>query len=102
MEDPWQYRRLVGKLNYLTITRPCISFVVTVVSQFLDSPCDSHWHALVHILRYIKSAPGKGLLFENKEHKQVVGYTNADWVGCPTNRRSISGYCILIGGNLVS
>ena len=43
LRDPGKYRRLVGKLNYLTITRPDISFLVSVVSQFLQSPCDSHW-----------------------------------------------------------
>ena len=41
-------------------------------------------------------------MFENKGNKQIVGYTDEDWAGCPTNRRSTSGYCILIGGNLVS
>ena len=45
--DPGRYRRLVGKLNYLTITRPDISFPVSVVSQFLQSPCDSHWDAII-------------------------------------------------------
>ena len=40
--DPGRYRRLVGKLNHLTITRPDLSFPVSVVSQFLQSPCDSH------------------------------------------------------------
>ena len=40
--DLGRYRRLVGKLNYLTITQPDISFPVSVVSQFLQSPCDSH------------------------------------------------------------
>ncbi|RVW47659.1 Retrovirus-related Pol polyprotein from transposon TNT 1-94 [Vitis vinifera] len=44
--DPGGYRRLVGKLNYLTITRPDISFPVSVVSQFLQSPCDNHWDAM--------------------------------------------------------
>ena len=42
LHDPGRYRRLMGKLNYLTITRPDISFSVSVVSQFLQSPCDSH------------------------------------------------------------
>ena len=41
------------------MTRPDISFPVSVVSQFMTSPCDSHWEAVVHILRYIKSAPAK-------------------------------------------
>ena len=60
--DPGRYRRLVGKLNYLTITRPDISFPVSVVSQFLQSPCDSHWDAVIRILRYIKSTPGQCVL----------------------------------------
>ncbi|RVW51869.1 Retrovirus-related Pol polyprotein from transposon RE1 [Vitis vinifera] len=100
--DPERYRRLVGKLNYLTITRPDISFPVSVVSQFLQSPCDSHWDAVIRILRYIKSTPGQGVLYENRGHTQVVGYTDADWAGSPTDRRSTSGYCVFIGGNLIS
>ncbi|RVW89814.1 Retrovirus-related Pol polyprotein from transposon RE2 [Vitis vinifera] len=100
--DPGRYRRLVGKLNYLTITRPDISFPVSVVSQFLQSPCDSHWDAVIRILRYIKSTPSQGVLYENRGHTQVVGYTDADWAGSPTDRRSTSGYCVFIGGNLIS
>ncbi|RVX19942.1 Retrovirus-related Pol polyprotein from transposon TNT 1-94 [Vitis vinifera] len=86
-----------GKLNYLTITRPNISFPVSVVSQFLQSPCDSHWDAVIRILRYIKSIPGQGVLYENRGHTQVVGYTDADWADSPTDRRSTSGYCVFIG-----
>ncbi|RVW65310.1 Retrovirus-related Pol polyprotein from transposon RE1 [Vitis vinifera] len=100
--DPGRYRRLVGKLNYLTITRPDISFPVSVVSQFLQSPCDSHWDAVIRIPRYIKSTPGQGVLYENRGHTQVVGYTYADWAGSPTDRRSTSRYCVFIGGNLIS
>ncbi|OIS98281.1 putative mitochondrial protein [Nicotiana attenuata] len=102
LRDPTRYRRLVGKFNYLTVTRPDISYRVSVVSQFMDSPCDSHWDAVVRILRYIKSVPGKGLLFEDRGHEQIVGYTDADWAGSPSDRRSTSGYCVLVGGNLVS
>ncbi|XP_045789477.1 uncharacterized mitochondrial protein AtMg00810-like [Trifolium pratense] len=100
--DPGRYRRLVGKLNYLTMTRPDISFAVSVVSQFLNSPCDSHWDAVVRILRYIKGSPGRGIVYENRGHNNVVAYTDADWAGCPSDRRSTSGYCVLIGGNLIS
>ncbi|RVW72360.1 Retrovirus-related Pol polyprotein from transposon TNT 1-94 [Vitis vinifera] len=95
--DPGRYRRLVGKLNYLTITHPDISFPISVVSQFLQSPCDSHWDAVIRILRYIKSTPGQGVLYENKGHTQVVGYTDVDWAGSPTDRRSTSEYCVFIG-----
>ena len=78
LRDLGRYRRLVGKLNYLTITRPDISFPVSVVSQFLQSPCDSHWDAVVRILRYIKGTPGQGVLYENRGYTQVVGYSDAD------------------------
>ena len=100
--DPGRYRRLVGKLNYLTITRPDISFAVSIVSQFLNSPCKAHWNAVMRILRYIKGSPGKGLLYEDRGHTRIVGYSDADWAGSPSDRRSTSGYCVLIGGNLIS
>ena len=79
--DLGRYRRLVGKLNYFTITRLDISFPVSVASQFLQSPCDSHWDVIIRILRYIKSTPGQGVLYENRGYTQVIGYTNADWAG---------------------
>ncbi|RVW39503.1 Retrovirus-related Pol polyprotein from transposon RE2 [Vitis vinifera] len=100
--DPGRYRRLVGKLNYLTITRPDISFLCECFSQFLQSPCDSHWDAVIRILRYIKSTPGQGVLYENRGHTQVVGYTDADWAGSPQIDVSTSGYCVFVGGNLIS
>ncbi|RVW31825.1 Retrovirus-related Pol polyprotein from transposon RE1 [Vitis vinifera] len=94
--DPGRYRRLVGKLNYLTITRPDISFPVSVVSQFLQSPCDSHWDAVIRILRYIKSTPGQGVLYENRGHTQVVGYTDADWAGSPQIDVPLQGTVFLL------
>ena len=100
--DPGKHRRLVEKLNYLTITRLDISFAVSVVSQFFNSPCDSHWDVVVWILRYIKGSSGRGLIYENRGHKDIVAYTNVDWVGSPSDRRSTSGYYVLIGSNLIS
>ena len=100
--DPGRYRRLVGRLNYLTITRSDISFPVSIVSQFLQSPCDSHWDAMIRILRYIKGTPGQGVLYENRGHTQIVGYYDADWAGSPVDRRSTSRYYVFIGGNLIS
>ena len=78
LRDLGRYRQLVGKLNYLTITPPNISFPVSVVSQFLQSPYDSNWDVVVYILCYIKRTPGQGVLYENRGHTQVVGYNDAD------------------------
>ncbi|XP_077252529.1 uncharacterized protein LOC143891919 [Tasmannia lanceolata] len=68
LKDPGRYRRLVGKLIYLTVTRPDISYAVGVVSQYMTSPRTSHWNAVVQILKYLKGAPGKGLLFKRHGH----------------------------------
>ncbi|XP_061366398.1 uncharacterized protein LOC133317477 [Gastrolobium bilobum] len=61
LSDHKRYRRLVEKLNYLTVTRPDISFAISVVSQFLNSPCQEHRNAVIPILRYIKAFLGKCL-----------------------------------------
>ena len=78
LRDPKRYRWLVGRLNYLTITRPNISFLMSVVSQFLQSPCDSHWDVVIRILRYIKGTLGQGVLYENRGYTQIVGYCDAN------------------------
>ncbi|XP_061339329.1 secreted RxLR effector protein 161-like [Gastrolobium bilobum] len=105
-EEPFsdfeRYRRLDEKLNYLIVTQPDISFVVTVVSQFLNSPCEEHWNAIVRIIKYIKVSSGKGLEYEDKGYVKVVGYSDADWASCPTDRRYITRYYVFVEGNLVS
>ena len=102
LRNPGRYRRLVSKLNYLAITRPDISFPVCVVSQFLQSPYDSHWDVAVRILHYVLGTPCQGVLYENRYHTQIVGYSDTDWAGPPIDRRSISRYCVFIEGNLIS
>ncbi|GAV77752.1 hypothetical protein CFOL_v3_21222, partial [Cephalotus follicularis] len=86
----------------LTVTRPNIAFAVSVVSQFLSSPRSSHWDAIIRILRYLKGSPGRGLLYCEHGHHQVEGFSDADWAGSPSDRRPTTGYCVFVGGNLVS
>ncbi|KAM7509738.1 hypothetical protein LguiB_008613 [Lonicera macranthoides] len=101
-EDPEKYRRLVGKLNYLTVTRPDIAYSVSVMSQFMSSPTIHHWEVLEQILCYLKGAPGRGILYANHGHTRIEGFSDADWAGSKVDRKSTSGYCIFVGGNLVS
>jgi hypothetical protein len=97
-----RYQRLVGKLIYLSHTRPDISYAVSVVSQFMHCPSKDHMDAVVRILRYLKSAPGKGLMFSKNDHLDIEGYTDADWAGNLSDRKSTSGYFTFVGGNLVT
>ncbi|KAK9217910.1 hypothetical protein WN943_006540 [Citrus x changshan-huyou] len=97
-----RYQRLVGRLIYLSHTRPDIAFAVSLVSQFMHAPGPEHFETVYRILRYLKGSPGKGLLFRKNGHLQVEVYTDADWAGSVTDRRSTSGYCTFVGGNLVT
>ncbi|KAK4390013.1 Retrovirus-related Pol polyprotein from transposon RE2 [Sesamum angolense] len=102
LEDKTKYRRLVGKLIYLTVTRPDISFAVGLVSQFMDKQRLVHWEAALRILKYIKASPGKGLLFKRHGHVKIEAYSDADYAGAKDDRKSTFGYCTYVGGNLVT
>ncbi|CAL2254196.1 unnamed protein product [Prunus armeniaca] len=97
-----QYQRLVGRLIYLSHTRLGIAYVVSVVSQFMHSPSEVHRDAVNRILKYLKSTPGKGLMYSKQGHLDVIGYTDADWARSQTDRQSTSCYFTFVGGNLVT
>ncbi|XP_038885896.1 secreted RxLR effector protein 161-like [Benincasa hispida] len=97
-----RYQRLVGKLIYLSHTRPDISYVVSLVSQFMQAPYVRHMEAVTQILRYLKSTPGKGLMFRKNDRRCIEAYTYSDWAGSVTDRKSTLGYYTFVWGNLVT
>jgi hypothetical protein len=100
--DCERYQRLVGRLIYLCHTHPDILFAVSVVSRYMHDPRKGHMDVIYHILRYLKSAHEKGLIFRKNEHMNIEDYCDSDWANCQDDRRSTSGYCMFVGGNLVS
>ncbi|XP_071687857.1 uncharacterized mitochondrial protein AtMg00810-like [Rutidosis leptorrhynchoides] len=102
LEDPSLYRTLVGKLIYLTITRPDLSYAAQALIQFGQNPRTSHLTALYKILRYVKICPGQGLHFPLDTQLKLKAFCDSDWANCPTSRRSITGYCIFLGSCLIS
>ena len=102
LKDPTQFRRLIGKLIYLTITRPDITFAVNTLNQFMQEPTIHHYKTAVRLLHYLKSVPGQGLFFSSQSPLKLVGYCDADWARCPLTRRSVTGYCIFLGELLIS
>ncbi|CAN6477878.1 unnamed protein product [Victoria cruziana] len=95
------YQPLVGKLICLTLIRPNITYAVNLVSQFMHACTDIHLQATERILCYHKKNPGKELLFTKSSHMRIEGYSDIDWAGSIDTRRSTTGYCIYLGGNLV-
>jgi hypothetical protein len=102
LADPSLYRKLVGSLVYLTITRPDISFAVQQVSQFLQTPRHLHLTAVRRIIRYVHGTPTHGLFFPASNSTHLAAYSDADWAGCADTRRSITGWCVFLGDALIS
>ncbi|RVW59644.1 Retrovirus-related Pol polyprotein from transposon RE1 [Vitis vinifera] len=100
--DKDSYQRLVGKLIYLTHSRPDIGFAVSMVSRYMNNPIERHMKAIYRILQYLKKSPGRGLYFKKTSSREVEVFTDADWAGSLTDRRSTTGYCSYVWGNLVT
>lgn len=96
------YRRAVGLLNYQVLcTRPDLALVASQLAQFLEHPGIKHWAAFKRVLRYLKTTRDFGITLGGSTITLVM-YSDSDYAGCPFTRRSITGYCSMIGGGCVS
>ena len=102
VEDVGLYRRLVGKLIFLTVTRPDISYAVSILSQFMQAPRTIHLEGVYRVLAYIKRAPGRGLLYRRHGHLRIEAYSDSGFAGDKEDRKSHGGYATYVGGNLVT
>ncbi|KAJ4753844.1 polyprotein [Rhynchospora pubera] len=101
-DNPKLFRSIIGSLQYATLTRPDISFAVNKVSQFMQNPTINHWAAVKRILRFLCGTIRHGLHLQAGSPLDINAYCDADWAGCPVDRRSTTGFCIYLGKNLVS
>jgi len=102
LSDPTHYRKLVGKLNFLTNTRMDIAYSVQHLSQFMQTPREPHLRAAYHVLRYLKQDPTMGIFILNKPDLTISAYCDSDWAACPDSRKSVSGYLVLMGDSPIS
>ena len=101
-EDPGLYRSVVGALQYVTITRPEITFCVNKVCQFMHRPLLTHWKAVKRILRYLQGSISFGLHLRSSPCLRLFAFCDSDWGSDPDDRRSTSGHCVFLGPNIIS
>src|SRR4051794_40770981 len=92
LKDPSIYRRLFGRMIYLTISRPDLSYPILILSQFMAKPRPPHLAMAHKVLRYIKETLRQGLMFLANQKLKLIAYCGVDWASCPMTRRSITSY----------
>ncbi|GKE19022.1 ribonuclease H-like domain-containing protein [Tanacetum coccineum] len=100
--DPTLYRSLTGALKYFTFTRPDLSYAVHQLCLYKHDPREPHLNAMKRVLRYLQGTTDLGLLLFRSTTSQLIAYSDTDWAGCSTMRRSTFGYCVFLGDNLLT
>ncbi|GJW02693.1 ribonuclease H-like domain-containing protein [Tanacetum coccineum] len=97
-----EYQKLVGKLIYLTHTRPGISYSVQCLSQYMHSSLQCHFKVALRVLRYLKGAPGIGLQFYKSNDLVLKDFFDVDWAKCLVTKKSVLGFVVMTGDCLIS
>jgi hypothetical protein len=100
--DSTLYKQITGSMMYLTNTRPDICFAVNTLSQFLVEPRHVHLVAPKHVMRYLKGTLDCGLSYDGDHDFRLSGYTDSDWVGSVSDRKSTSGCCFSLESAMIS
>ena len=100
--DPSDFRSIVGALQYLTLTRPDISYAVNIVCQRMHEPTLADFDLLKRVLRYVKGTIFHGLYIHKNSKLNVQAFCDSDWAGCTSTRRSTTGFCTFLGCNIIS
>ncbi|XP_057723960.1 uncharacterized mitochondrial protein AtMg00810-like [Arachis stenosperma] len=100
--DVPHYKRLLGRLVYLTTTRPDITFAIEKLRHCLDCPTQAHYTTNLCVLKYLKQSPATGLFFATSSNLSSIGFSDAGWAACHDIRQSLTGYCFYLGNSLIS
>ncbi|XP_019167844.1 PREDICTED: uncharacterized protein LOC109163551 [Ipomoea nil] len=100
--DLTQYRSFASALQYLTVTRPDLSYAVNRLCQHMHSPSTVNWAALKRVLRYLNGTLHLGLKITASPSLDIHAYSDSDWAGNPDDQKSTSGFAVFLGTNLVS
>jgi hypothetical protein len=101
-EDPTRYHHIIGSLVYLGVTRPDILYFVHILSKFVSAPTQIHYSHLLCVMRYLRGTISCRLFFPCSSSLQLQAYCDATWPSDPSDRRSLSGYCVFLGGSFIT
>jgi hypothetical protein len=101
LEEPTRYRHLVDSLVYLSITRPDISYVLHILSQFMSTPTSVHYGNLLRVLRYLCGTIDRRMFFSSSSSLQLHAYSDATWGFDPSNFKSLSAYYVFLDSTLI-
>ena len=102
LKDSSVYKLVVGRLIYLTITCPNITYTVHILSRFMHAPCKPYMKVAMCVLRYLKNNPSQGLFFPSQNDLSLHAFCDSDWGGYPVSRKSTTDYCVFLGSSLIS
>lgn len=102
IDDPKEYRKLIGSLQYLQFTRLDIAYAVNRLSQFMHRPTDLHWQAAKRILRYLAATPSHGIYFSARNVLSLHAFSDADWAGDADDFISTNAHIVYLGKSPVS
>lgn len=100
--DATLYRQPVGSLIYLTTTRPDLAYAVSVLSQFMFKPLESHWNVTKNVLRYLQGTVDYGIIYTNSSNVRLAGFVDSDWTENVDDRRSIIGYAFSVRSKVIT
>ncbi|CAN1334404.1 Retrovirus-related Pol polyprotein from transposon RE2 [Linum perenne] len=101
-DRPSDFRQLLGSLQYLQMTRPDIAYATNKLSQSMHSPTLTDWTQLKRVLRYLKGTMTQGITLHRHPSHSLTVYSDADWAGDTTDRRSTGAYVTYLGPNIIS
>lgn len=102
LSNATEYQAIVGSLQYLSFTRPDLSFAVNKLSQFMHQPTNDHWIAVKRVLCYLCGTDDQGLLLHRQSSLSLHSFCDADWARNMDDFTSTSAYLVNIGSNLIS
>lgn len=100
--DIHNYCSIVGKLIFLTTTKPDIAYAVSSVSRYMSNPQAAHLNVVKHILCYLQKTSDYGLFNQCSQNNKVEGFIDSDWASCPETRRSTGGYLFTLSGAAIT